>query len=290
MEAQNVNVNDNDNDDLVISCLDLELKNGDVCMILEPKSKVTKQNYICDKKWDLDDIIEMYKDGQKQVYGIALLCGDNALIYTITKTGTYYDINKIKEVNIELQKKQKKGGQSAQRIGRKRDNREQLCAKTVATLLVDCYTCDNHTNLKVDSLIIAGNSTFKHKVMEQQIFDQHLKKHVLKVIDIAIDLNPVVTINNIIKDYNNIFEYDHKYYEKYILQVGTLFVKNPDILVFGDEIDENLDLCQLSMVLVDLDIVEDFEYYKENFTYGVEVYCCKIKDAYGIDKVGVKWF
>jgi peptide subunit release factor 1 (eRF1) len=58
----------------------------------------------------------MYKDNT--IFGIMLISGSTTHCYKVIKSGTYTDIQFINHKNVRLQKRQRKGGQSSQRIGR----------------------------------------------------------------------------------------------------------------------------------------------------------------------------
>ncbi|ARF10994.1 eukaryotic peptide chain release factor subunit 2 [Hokovirus HKV1] len=269
------------------TCLVFSLIKEDNCIILEPPKKLQNSNYICDKRWHLDLILEMYEE--KKIIGIALLSGSLIKIYNIIKTGNHYEINNIKNVEIELQKKQRKGGSSSARIGRKREGRELHCVKETTELLVKHYMTDNNTKcICENALIIAGPAEFKHKVMEQPLFIQYLKKHVIMVHDL--DINNDNVINEIINMDKNILEFDEKLNSKCIDDIKNYMALNPDILAFGTEIKDLAKLCQLSKIYFDFTKYDKYRDYKNKYDYGIEIYCCNLLNEIGIDEIGIKWF
>jgi peptide chain release factor subunit 1 len=81
-----------------------------------------------------------------------------------------------------LPKKHARGGQSASRFSRLRDEARHNYIRKVAELAATCFLKDNATT--VQGLILAGSADLKTDLQSSDLFDKRLLEKVLKVADI----------------------------------------------------------------------------------------------------------
>jgi peptide chain release factor subunit 1 len=222
--------------------------------------------------------------------GVVLVSGSTCQIYVVSKTGSYTEHTRVKNMDIDLQKRQKKGGQSAQRIGRIRDGKEAQFINYVAESIVDLYMMDNNTKYLCDKIIIGGSSTIKNKVIEVPIFQQYFKGRVLRVMDLEIRDNTIFEV--IDSNIDLINESCNQECDKYVEEIVELIAQASDKLVFGYErIYKNLMNCTLEAVYVDCNLDPAIlNKIDELNTYGVKVLKCGIMDNVHIDCAGVKFY
>ena len=160
------------------------------CYVFEPPNPIRKSIYKCDKKFHLDDLIELYM--VLDTYAIVLVSGKRTDIYTWSKN----NICLIKSITINLPNQHKAGGQSAPRFGRIRDEKIALYIKRIAELMVLILTTDNifgHLGL-----ILAGPSQLKDQLKSTPLFVLHFEKYLFKTITIG-EINDQ-SINQVIDD------------------------------------------------------------------------------------------
>lgn len=256
--------------------------------IIYPPKKLPSSNYICDKKFLLDEILEMYEPELK--IGVILVSGSIAQFYFINKTGSNLEHVLLKSIDIELQKRQRKGGQSAQRIGRIRDEKESRYINYVAELAIKFFMKDNNTSYICKNIIIGGSSNIKHKVITTPLFQQYFNSRILGIVDMEIKDNSIFElIANNIDLINNLNNDDN---EKHIQDINLLIGQASDKLVFGyDYIYKNLIRCSLETIYIDSNIDPCIlKKINELATYDVNIYKCDLLNTVYFDCVGIKFY
>lgn len=113
----------------------------------------------------------MYKT--ETAFGIVFITGKMYIFYKIVKTGEHYQHHKILNSTVRLPKKQKKGGQSAQRFCRIRNNEEAAYIKKVGEKVIECFMNLENGKSQVEKLIFAGPSSKKDKLKEDPLVKQY---------------------------------------------------------------------------------------------------------------------
>ncbi|KAG9673292.1 peptide chain release factor eRF/aRF subunit 1, partial [Aureobasidium melanogenum] len=84
---------------------------------------------------------------------------------------------------VDLPKKHGRGGQSALRFARLREEKRHNYVRKVAEHAVQNFITDNKVN--VAGLILAGSADFKNDLNQSDLFDQRLSAKVVKVVDVS---------------------------------------------------------------------------------------------------------
>lgn len=84
---------------------------------------------------------------------------------------------------MELPKKHGRGGQSANRFARLREEKRHAYVVKVAELAKQNFITDNRPNVK--GIIMAGSADFKTVLSESDEFDKRLKNVVIGLYDVA---------------------------------------------------------------------------------------------------------
>lgn len=256
--------------------------------LFEPPKPIERSNYICDKKFHLDPILEMYKSETK--FGIVLISGEECSCYEVIKSGIkYVTYNLVAKIQTRLQKKQKKGGQSAPRFERIRQEKEIAYISKAVTLVINSYYSENHTKCTISSLIVAGPAEQKLKLTRQSDFQKYFSNLLVDIISI-----PSITQTSVSEVYSNnlskllVKTYDTEI-QKDVDYLQELMDFADDKLVFGEkEVLEQLQLCNLEYLLISenydkIDVLQDLN------TYGCTIHIIDISQ-FGIDLVGAKWY
>lgn len=228
----------------------------------------------------------MYKSATN--YGIVLISGKEFRCYSVCLTGkNHIDAKLLAKISEELQKKQKKGGQSAQRIDRLRQIKRDNFVSRMADKIVEVYTTDNHTKYTVDGLIIAGPSNTKTEVIKEQIFQQYFSNKILKTTDCK-EIDDT-TIKTLCKENKSLFEAGaQKQGLKLMEEIKLLITKDADMLVFGEkEVISGLEKKLLKKVLHD-DNINFTTYINKSKCEFVKLSGDELKDYSNC--IGIKYF
>ena len=98
-----------------------------------------------------------------------------------TLSGNTRDV--IHKFTVDLPKKHGRGGQSALRFSRLRDEKRHNYVRKVAELAVQHYITNDKVN--VTGLVLAGSADFKTELSQSDMFDQRLAAKVIKVVDVS---------------------------------------------------------------------------------------------------------
>lgn len=140
--------------------------------ILPPSPFVIKKSlYHCDKQFVVRDLLPMFqelKSATTTSYGVALVSGQEFEPYklTVTSPGSFDGqfVKAGKGQSTTQTKKQKKGGQSAQRFGRIRQEKRGVWIQKIIEWLDVAYL-DKDGRPSIKGLVLAGPSTLKQELM-----------------------------------------------------------------------------------------------------------------------------
>ena len=89
----------------------------------------------------------------------------------------------IHRFTVDLPKKHGRGGQSALRFSRLRDEKRHNYVRKVAELAVQHFITNDRVN--VTGLVLAGSADFKTELSQSDMFDPRLVTKIIKVVDVS---------------------------------------------------------------------------------------------------------
>jgi peptide chain release factor subunit 1 len=89
----------------------------------------------------------------------------------------------ITRFSVDLPKKHGRGGQSALRFARLREEKRHNYVRKVAELAVQNFVTADKVN--VAGIILAGSADFKNDLNQSDLFDNRLQSKVIKVVDVS---------------------------------------------------------------------------------------------------------
>ena len=98
-----------------------------------------------------------------------------------TLSGNTRDI--VHKFSVDLPKKHGRGGQSALRFARLREEKRHNYVRKVSELAVQNFITADKVN--VSGLILAGSADFKNDLNQSDMFDNRLQTKVIKVVDVS---------------------------------------------------------------------------------------------------------
>lgn len=165
---------------LVIYCGTLLTEDGKekkVNIDFEPFKPINTSLYLCDNKFHVDALNELLESDDK--FGFIIMDGNGTLFATLA--GNTRDI--LHKFQVELPKKHGRGGQSALRFARLREEKRHNYVRKVAELATQLFITQDKCN--VTGLILAGSADFKNVLGASDMFDPRLAAKVLKAVDIS---------------------------------------------------------------------------------------------------------
>lgn len=146
-------------------------------MDFEPFKPINTSLYLCDNKFHTEALSELLESDQK--FGFIIMDGNGALFGTLS--GNTRDI--VQKFSVDLPKKHGRGGQSALRFARLREEKRHNYVRKVSEHAVQNFITNDKVN--VAGLILAGSADFKNDLNQSDLFDQRLQTKVIKVVDVS---------------------------------------------------------------------------------------------------------
>ena len=165
---------------LVVYCGEIitsEGKERKINIDFEPFKPINTSLYLCDNKFHTEALSELLESDQK--FGFIIMDGNGALFGTLS--GNTRDV--IHKFSVDLPKKHGRGGQSALRFARLREEKRHNYVRKVAELAVQNYITTDKVN--VAGLVLAGSADFKNDLNQSDMFDNRLQSKVIKVVDVS---------------------------------------------------------------------------------------------------------
>jgi peptide chain release factor subunit 1 len=165
---------------LVIYCGEIitdEGKERKVNIDFEPFKPINTSLYLCDNKFHTEALSELLESDSK--FGFIVMDGNGSLFGTVS--GNTREV--IHKFTVDLPKKHGRGGQSALRFSRLRDEKRRNYVRKVAETATQIFISGDKVN--VTGLVLAGSADFKTELSQSDLFDGRLQAKVIKVVDIS---------------------------------------------------------------------------------------------------------
>ncbi|KAH8991097.1 peptide chain release factor eRF/aRF subunit 1 [Lactarius hatsudake] len=133
--------------------------------------------YLCDNKFHTEALSELLESDSR--FGFIVMDGNGTLFGTLA--GNTREV--IHKFTVDLPKKHGRGGQSALRFSRLRDEKRHNYVRKVAELAVQHFITNDKVN--VTGLVLAGSADFKTELSQSDMFDPRLVAKVTKVVDVS---------------------------------------------------------------------------------------------------------
>ncbi|CAA7265328.1 unnamed protein product [Cyclocybe aegerita] len=154
-----------------------EGKEKKVSFDFEPHKPINTSLYLCDNKFHTEALSELLESDSR--FGFIVMDG-NGTLFGVLSGNTREVMHKF---TVDLPKKHGRGGQSALRFSRLRDEKRHNYVRKVAELAVQHFITNDKVN--VTGLVLAGSADFKTELSQSDMFDQRLAAKVIKVVDVS---------------------------------------------------------------------------------------------------------
>ncbi|ODQ81268.1 hypothetical protein BABINDRAFT_160640 [Babjeviella inositovora NRRL Y-12698] len=165
---------------LIIYCGEViteEGKEKKLTIDFEPFKPINTSLYLCDNKFHTEALSELMENDDK--FGFIVMDGNGALFGTLS--GNTREV--LHKFTVDLPKKHGRGGQSALRFARLRDEKRHNYVRKVAETAVQNFITADKVN--VAGLILAGSADFKTDLGKSELFDNRLVAKIIKVVDVS---------------------------------------------------------------------------------------------------------
>lgn len=165
---------------LVLYCGDVitdEGKEKKLTIDFEPFKPINTKLYLCDNKFHTEALSELLESDDN--YGFIVMDGNGSL-FGLLSGNTRTVITKF---TVDLPKKHGRGGQSAVRFARLREEKRHNYIRKVAEVAVQCFIANDKVN--VNGLVLAGSADFKTELSKSDMLDQRLQQKIVKIVDIS---------------------------------------------------------------------------------------------------------
>jgi peptide chain release factor subunit 1 len=146
--------------------------------IIVPFKAVNTSLYLCDNKFHTEALGELLQDDAQ--FGFIIMDGNGCLFGTVCGSTR----NVLHKFSVDLPKKHGRGGQSALRFARLRLEKRHNYVRKVAETATQVYVPDGAMP-SVRGVVLAGSADFKDELLKSDLFDQRLKKIVVKMVDVS---------------------------------------------------------------------------------------------------------
>ncbi len=148
-----------------------------ITLDISPFRPVQAFSYKCENRFNTDSLNFLLEDDEK--FGFIIVDGSGALFATLQGN----ERNIQQKITVELPKKHGRGGQSANRFARLREEKRHNYVTKVAELATQNFITNNMPNVK--GIIMAGNADFKTVIQQADSFDQRLKNVIIATFDVS---------------------------------------------------------------------------------------------------------
>ncbi|CCD22845.1 translation termination factor eRF1 NDAI_0A06910 [Naumovozyma dairenensis CBS 421] len=165
---------------LVLYCGDIITEDGKekkVTFDIEPYKPINTSLYLCDNKFHTEVLSELLEADDK--FGFIVMDGQGTLFGLLAGNSRTV----LHKFTVDLPKKHGRGGQSAVRFARLREEKRHNYIRKVAEVAVQNFITNDKVNVK--GLVLAGSADFKTDLAKSELFDPRLSAKVVQIVDIS---------------------------------------------------------------------------------------------------------
>jgi peptide chain release factor subunit 1 len=144
---------------------------------IEPFKQINVFSYKCQNTFEVQPLKALLEDDEK--FGFCIVDGNGLLLATLQ--GSTKEI--LHRLTVQLPKKHGRGGQSALRFARIREEKRANYVRKVCEMCVQAFITNDLPNVK--GLFVAGSAQLKTNVVESDLFDPRLTKVLMGVVDVS---------------------------------------------------------------------------------------------------------
>jgi len=208
----------------------------------EPFKPINRSLYYCGERFDVEPLKELLEDDKK--FGFIIVDGNGALFGTLQ--GSSKQILHV--IKVDLPKKHGRGGQSALRFSRLREEKRHNYLRKVAEIAAQTFITSDKVN--VAGLVLAGSADFKTKLSQSGLFDPRLAEKIVKIVDVSYGFengfNQAITLSE--DTLGNVkYVQEKKLITKFFEEIN---MDSPKIVFGVEDTMKLLEMCVVEMIIV----------------------------------------
>lgn len=166
---------------LILFCGEIEAEEGKgakkITIDIEPFKPITSTAYKCQPRFHTEPLESLLEDDER--FGFIIVDGNGILLATLQ--GENKEV--LQRMQVQLPKKHGRGGQSAQRFGRIREEKRHAYVVKCCEMIQQCFISENKPNIK--GLVLAGSAQLKQDLLDCDKFEMRLRPIVLGTLDVS---------------------------------------------------------------------------------------------------------
>jgi len=203
----------------------------------EPYRPINQFVYLCDNKFHTEPLKSLLEDDDR--FGFIIVDGNGTLFGAVQ--GNNREI--LQKIYVDLPKKHGRGGQSALRFSRLREEKRHNYMRKVAELTTHHFINVDRPN--VAGLVLAGSANFKKELSQSDMFDARLAPIILKIVDVSYGMengfNQAITLAQ--DALTNVkFIYEKKLVSKFFEEIAL----DTEMIVYG--VQDTLKALEVSAI------------------------------------------
>ena len=147
-----------------------------ISIAFEPPKPLNTFKYLCENHFYTEPLKEMLFD--PTTYGFVIVDGNGMTIFKVTG----HQQDRVAHFDVSLPSKSRRGGQSALRFSRLRDEAFKIYVRKIGEALIQTFITDNTVN--VEGIYFCGSGDIKNEVFKDTYFDSRIQRKILKIVDI----------------------------------------------------------------------------------------------------------
>jgi peptide chain release factor subunit 1 len=171
----------NPDNGLVLYCGSIFSEDGKSVKVIkidfEPYKPMNQFLYTCDNKFHTEPLRDLIEDNDK--FGFIIMDGNGVLFGRVQGNARTV----LQKMLVDLPKKHGRGGQSALRFARLREEKRHNYLRKVTELAVLHFITNDKVN--VNGIVVAGSASFKTEMVQSDLFDPRCKAKVIKIVDVS---------------------------------------------------------------------------------------------------------
>ncbi|KAH7102384.1 peptide chain release factor eRF1/aRF1 [Auriculariales sp. MPI-PUGE-AT-0066] len=151
-----------------------------VALDFEPPKPFSQFVYFCGSKFATEELAKLMNADDSR-FGFIIVDGGGVLLGAVS--GSTRTV--LHHLRVDLPKKHSRGGQSAARFSRLRDEARHNYVRKVAELAVAHFIDNQGEKANITGLVLAGSADFKNELAQSELLDARLASKIVRVVDIS---------------------------------------------------------------------------------------------------------
>ncbi len=215
-------------------------KDKKVSIDFEPPKPICRFIYKCDNRFHVDSIVNMLQD--EKIIGFIIIDGNECLLGELV--GAFKKV--IKRYKVNLTGKTGRGGQSALRFSRLREEERKVYINKSAELINNQWS-----NSNLEGIVIAGSANLKHQLLTKNSgLNKKIRDQILLIVDVCDSgengfRHAISLAGNLIE--NQSFYREKKLLQKFFYEISI----DSNLYCYGEnEVKQALQLGAIEQILI----------------------------------------